>query len=247
MRSSPSLSGVRERRRCWPLPSLRQVGFHWPDGTQLADGLDLDVPEGAITALVGTSGCGKSTVLRLLAGLLAPQSGAVEGADGELGFVFQSPTLLPWRTVADNIALPEELGGVVGMTIGEALHMVEMAEHADKLPSQLSGGQKMRVSLARALRGRPRLLLLDEPFAALDALTRKRLQQHFAQVQAAHSLTVVLVTHDLDEAVLLADRVAVLQGPPSRVAHVQDIALPRPRTVHDPAVGALVRDLERLL
>jgi ABC-type nitrate/sulfonate/bicarbonate transport system ATPase subunit len=229
------------------LPSLRQVGFSWPDGTLLADGLDLDVAEGAITALVGSSGCGKSTVLRLLAGLLSPQSGTMDRPEGELGFVFQSPTLLPWRTVAENIALPEELGGVVGMSITEALHMVEMADHANKLPSQLSGGQQMRVSLARALRGQPALLLLDEPFAALDALTRKRLQQHFAQLQATHRLTVVLVTHDLDEAVLLADRVLVLQGPPTRVAHAVDIDLPRPRTVHDPAVGAVVRGLEEAL
>ena len=121
------------------------------------------------------------------------------------------------RTVARNVALPEELGGRVGMSVHEALALVGLQELSERRPWELSGGQRMRVSLARALRGRPGLLLLDEPFASLDALTRRRLQQDFADLQREQDATVVLVTHDLDEAVLLADRVVVLQGPPVRV------------------------------
>ncbi len=223
------------------------MDFRWPDGSVLAEQLDLSFSTGSVTALVGSSGCGKSTVLRLLAGLLEVQGGRVERDATEVGFVFQAPTLLPWRTVAENVGLPEELGGSAGMGIDEALTLVGLQDLGGRRPSELSGGQSMRVSLARALRGRPGLLLLDEPFAALDALTRKRLQQDFAVLQQAHASTVVLVTHDLDEAALLADRIVVLQGPPVRVSLDLEVRLPRPRTVHDPAVGALVHRLEQAL
>ena len=229
------------------MPELAGLSFSWPDGTPLAAGLDLKLGDGCLTALVGASGCGKSTLLRLLAGLLEPQEGRVVRPPGEAGFVFQSPTLLPWRTVRENVSLPQELGGAAAMSVAEALALVELTEHADKRPSQLSGGQQMRVSLARALRGDPSLLLLDEPFAALDALTRRRLQHQFAELQTRQGRTVILVTHDLDEAVLLADRVVVLAGPPTQVVEDVAVDLPRPRRVHDPAVGALVQRLEAAL
>ena len=229
------------------MPELVGLSFSWPDGTPLATALDLEMSDGCLTALVGASGCGKSTVLRLLAGLLQPQAGRVERPAGGVGFVFQSPTLLPWRTVEQNVALPQELGGAAAMSVAEALKLVELSEHANKRPGQLSGGQQMRVSLARALRADPSLLLLDEPFAALDALTRRRLQNQFAALQTRLGRTVVLVTHDLDEAVLLADRVVVLSGPPTQVVLDVTVDVPRPRTVHDPAVGALVQRLEASL
>ncbi len=229
------------------MPSFDRLSFGWPDGGELARELSLGFETGKVTVLVGSSGCGKSTLLRLLAGLLSPGQGSVERGEGAAGFVFQSPTLLPWRTVAANVALPEELGGAVAMSVDDALSLVGLTEHAHKLPGQLSGGQQMRVSLARALRGRPELLLLDEPLAALDALTRRRLQQEFAALQQEHRLTAVWVTHDLDEAVLLADRVVLLKGPPVAVEMELEVDLPRPRTLHDPALGALVRQLEERL
>ncbi len=230
------------------------VRFGWPGAPPLLDGLTLTAEAGSITALVGASGCGKSTVLRLIAGLLSPSAGTVSAPPGERAFVFQSPTLLPWRTVAENVALPLELqrapASEIGSRVAEALARVGLGEAAALLPRQLSGGMRMRASLARAMVTRPALLLLDEPWSALDPITRRRLQQEFLTLWAELRFTVLLVTHDIDEAVLLADRVLVLGGRPARVQRALDVPLPRPRPpelLHDPALGRVAADVEAAL
>ncbi len=224
---------------------FQDLAFHWPDGTPLVEGLDLSLEGGRISALLGPSGCGKSSLLRLAAGLLEG-SGCVD-APAAKAFVFQQPTLLPWRSVRENVALPLELGARAGAPIDEVLASVDLGEAAELLPRQLSGGMQMRASLARALVTRPELMLLDEPFAALDALTRRRLQRRFEELQRAQGFTTLLVTHDIDEAVLLADRVLVLSGPPVRVRLDLDLTVPRPRRAHDPALAELVTQLEAAL
>lgn len=232
---------------------LDAVRFAWPGAPPLFDELSLVLAPGTITALVGASGCGKSTVLRLIAGLLPPTAGRIEAPRGERAFVFQSPTLLPWRSAAENVRLPLELGSAASDTaarVAEALARVGLEGSADLLPRQLSGGMRMRVSLARALVTRPALLLMDEPFSALDPITRRRLQQDFLALWAELRITVVLVTHDIDEAVLLADRVVVLRGAPARISADIAIDLPRPRGVgllHDPALGRLAAQAEAAL
>ncbi|MCB9780038.1 MAG: ABC transporter ATP-binding protein [Alphaproteobacteria bacterium] len=238
--------------------AFERVRFAWAGADRpLLDDFSLAVAPGEVVAVVGPSGCGKSTLLRLAAGLLAPTGGSVRPgaptADG-CAFVFQAPTLLPWRSVRDNVALPLELAGLPpadrGPLVDAALARVELADAAELLPRALSGGMQMRCSLARAWVRPPRLLLLDEPFGALDALTRGRLQQTIQGLWADQRPTVLLVTHDIDEAVLLADRVVVVSGRPLCVAGAVDVPLARPRPAalrHDPAVGALARRVEALL
>jgi NitT/TauT family transport system ATP-binding protein len=207
-------------------------------GGTVIDRLDLDVAAGAFVALLGPSGCGKSTLLRLVAGLDAPDAGNVtlEGAargagSAQIAFVFQDAHLLPWRDVLANAALPLELAGVPSAEREErarqALAEVGLAEATAKLPHELSGGMRMRVSLARALVTKPELLLLDEPFAALDELTRQRLDDQLRALWARRGLTVMFVTHSVDEAAYLAERAIVLSTRPARV--VSDLALELPR------------------
>lgn len=235
---------------------LEGVDFRWAPGEPLLlAGFDLTCTAGAVTAIVGASGSGKSTVLRLMAGLVEAEAGGVRArvqGPGGLACVFQAPTLLPWRTLAENVSLPLVLLGTPAperrAAVGAALARVGLADAADKLPRALSGGMQMRASLARALVTGPSLLLLDEPFGALDAITRRRL--HGAFSSAWRDATVVLVTHDIDEAVVLADRVVVLGGRPLRVVADLDVPLPRPRSAalrHDPRVGALVSRVEAAL
>jgi len=231
---------------------LEAVDFRWePDGLPLVAGLDLECRAGEVTAIVGASGSGKSTLLRLMAGLETPACGAIRtgvSQPGALAMVFQAPTLLAWQTVRENVALPLVLLGRSTEGVDAVLEQVGLLDAADRLPRELSGGMQMRASLARALVTEPSLLLLDEPFSALDAITRRRLQGVFSE--AWQGATVVLVTHDIDEAVLLADRVVVLGGRPLGV--VADIAVPlsRPRTAglrHDPRVAALIQQIEGAL
>nr|WP_314075647.1 ABC transporter ATP-binding protein [uncultured Roseococcus sp.] len=204
--------------------------------------MTLDVAEGDFLALLGPSGCGKSTLLRMIAGLIEPSAGRLDwGRDArrEIGFVFQEPTLMPWATALRNVALPLELGGMprheAERRAAEWLARVELAGFEDAYPRALSGGMRMRVSIARALVTRPRLLLMDEPFAALDEITRFRLNDDLLKLWQAERFTAVFVTHSTFESVFLAERILVMSPRPGRVAaelHVPagDRAAPEFRT-----------------
>ncbi|WP_184688863.1 ABC transporter ATP-binding protein [Saccharothrix tamanrassetensis] len=192
---------------------------------RVLDGLDLEIAPGEFVALLGRSGCGKSTLLRILAGLDAEVEGAFSVPD-KVSMAFQQPRLLPWRRVWRNISLG--LHGVDGRAVAEkALAEVRLESHADAWPLTLSGGEAQRVSLARALVREPELLLLDEPFGALDALTRSAMHRLVEQLWREHRPSVLFVTHDVDEALLLADRVVVLEA--GRIVAEHRVDLPRPR------------------
>lgn len=202
------------------LLSLRGVHFAHPGFAPVVQGLDLDVEAGEVLCLLGRSGCGKTTVLKLAAGLLAPSAGTVSrpgrasAEPGEVGFVFQDPTLLDWLDARGNVLLPVTLRRRPTPDDRAAAHallaQLGLAALADRHPAQLSGGQRSRVALARALLPQPPLLLLDEPFAALDALTREDLQRDLLRLARARGIAVVFVTHDIHEAVFIGDRVAVM-------------------------------------
>ncbi len=204
------------------------------------DGLSLAVARSEFLVIVGPSGCGKSTLLRLLSGLLRPISGAVrfEGQPllaprREIGFVFQRANLMPWRTVLGNIVLPLEIEGLPKAEVQERaraqIALVGLDGFADAYPRQLSGGMQQRVALARALIQEPSMLLLDEPFGSLDALTRERMNTELLRIWSLHQPTVVMVTHSISEAVLLADRVLVMSPRPGRMRAEFPVPLPRPR------------------
>ncbi|MBL0421992.1 ATP-binding cassette domain-containing protein [Ramlibacter sp. AW1] len=202
---------------------LHAVDFGFADGTPLLHGLDLELARGEIHCIVGRSGCGKTTLLRLAAGLLQPQAGQVsvggvapEQARSDIGFVFQAPTLLEWLPVLDNVLLPVSLQRRPGARDVEQarqlLARLGLGDYAQRYPRQLSGGQQSRVALARALVLGPSLLLLDEPFAALDAITREELQADLLRMCRSEGTTVLFVTHDIAEAVFLGDRVTVMDA-----------------------------------
>ena len=215
-----------------PLVALRGIGRRFPNGTVALDGLDLDVRRGEFLSLIGPSGCGKSTVLRLMAGLDRPSAGTMawDGERPEIGFVFQDATLMPWATAADNVFLPLRLRGMARRDarprIAEALERVGLAAFAGHRPAELSGGMRMRVSIARALAVRPRLLLMDEPFAALDEITRLRLNDDLAGLAVALGTTVVFVTHSVTESVYLSSRVVVMAPRPGRAVASLDVPAP---------------------
>jgi NitT/TauT family transport system ATP-binding protein len=208
------------------------------------DGIDLTVEPGQIVALIGPNGSGKSTLLRVIAGLLAPDRGSVaidgtrvDGPTPRVGLVFQEPRLLPWRSAADNVAYPLELAGVPegerAARVGAVLETVGLTSAAALIPSRMSGGMRQRAALARTLATDPQVLLLDEPFSALDELTRERLNLELLAIAASSAATVVIVTHSVQEAIFLADRVIVLSERPGRVVADIPVALPRPRSVAD--------------
>ena len=214
----------------------------FPGGVSVLEGMELDIAAGSFVALVGPSGCGKSTLLRLVAGLDRPDAGTLAfspaldrtpGARTSIAYVFQDAHLLPWRSVLDNAALPLELTGVPGPERHAAaramLEHVGLGDATSRYPAELSGGMRMRVSLARALVTRPRLLLLDEPFAALDELTRNRLDDQLLALWKELGMTVLFVTHSLSEAAYLAERVLVLSRRPARVMLDRNLDLPRER------------------
>ena len=208
------------------------------------DGLDVSVPEGGFVAVVGPSGCGKSTLTRLIAGLMRPDTGRVmlhgqevKGPRSTVGMAFQNPVLLEWRSILDNVILPLE---IVPNKLTRAaredrarslLAMVGLEGFEDKRPSELSGGMRQRASLCRALVHQPEVLILDEPFGALDAFTREDLWQIMHEVKEREPFTGVLITHDLRESIFLADQVVVLSGRPARTQYVLDVDLPGPRTL----------------
>lgn len=237
------------------LLQLNQVRYTYPGWPPVVDGVDWDVMPGEIHCLVGRSGCGKTSLLKLAAGLIQPASGhvllgqsVVHAPQPDVGFVFQSPTLLDWLSALDNVLLPITLHGTPSAAEHARAHdllaRVGLSERMQQRPSQLSGGQQSRVAIARALVTQPRILLMDEPFAALDAITREELQNDLLSVCQAQGTSVLFVTHDMTEAVYLADRVAVMaQG---RVRHAVTIDLPRPRPIavrYSPRFNALCAEL----
>jgi NitT/TauT family transport system ATP-binding protein len=230
-----SEDGVVFRPSSPALVSLRGVDKVFANHVTALAGLDLDIRSGEFLSLLGPSGCGKSTVLRLLSGLTEPTRGEIvwSCARPELGFVFQEPTLTPWSDVFSNVWLPLRLAGVskekARPRVEEALAQVGLSGFAKAYPRQLSGGMKMRVSIARALVTRPAVLLMDEPFAALDEITRLKLNDDLAQLQSSLRATVVFVTHSVFESVYLANRIVVMAARPGRAFSEIAVEAPSPR------------------
>ncbi len=225
-----------------------------PGDVVAVDDVSLDVPAGQFLAMLGPSGCGKSTLLRMIAGLEAPTSGVVSPGDaanrGEIAFVFQDAHLLPWRSVLANAALPLELRGVPKAqrieTAMHTLHLVGLSDAVNRYPAQLSGGMRMRVSLARAMVTYPRLLLLDEPFAALDEITRQGLDAQLRELWRSTGMTVLFVTHSIMEAAYLAERAIVFSARPARIVLDHRLDLPSERAASirgEPAFAAEMRVL----
>ena len=216
-----------------PAVQVRGVDHVHPNGTHALAGIDLSVARGEFVSLIGPSGCGKSTLLRLVAELDAPTRGEVRRhGDARLAFVFQQPTLMPWARVAANVALPLSLGASradAARKVDDALAQVGLTQFAQAYPRELSGGMQMRASLARALVTEPELLLMDEPFGALDEITRDRLDRDLLALWSARKLTVLFVTHSLHEAVYLSNRVVVMSPRPGRLAAELRIDEPYPR------------------
>jgi NitT/TauT family transport system ATP-binding protein len=220
--------------------------------------VDLTIPKGEFVCMIGASGCGKSTLLRIIAGFEEPTTGDVSidgkpviGPGSDRGMVFQDYALFPWMTVRQNISfgprqrhLPRE---EIDRTTDEFVRMVGLERFADRYPSQLSGGMKQRVAIARVLANNANILLMDEPFGALDALTREQLQNELLQIWKRTGVTTIFVTHSVEEAVLLADRVLVMSAGPGRIDSDFRIELPRPRDVSSPEFNALRRDIARRL
>jgi ABC-type nitrate/sulfonate/bicarbonate transport system ATPase subunit len=216
--------------------------------------VDLTIPQGEFVCMIGASGCGKSTLLRIIAGFEEPTTGdvaiygnAIAGPGSDRGMVFQDYALFPWMTVRENISfgprqrqLPRE---EIERTTDEFIKMVGLERFADRYPNQLSGGMKQRVAIARVLANNANILLMDEPFGALDALTREQLQHELLQIWARTGVTTIFVTHSVEEAVLLADRVLVMSAGPGRIDSDFRIDLARPREVSSPEFNAMRRDV----
>jgi NitT/TauT family transport system ATP-binding protein len=246
------------------LISIHELGLRYPDGTAAIDGLSAQIRLQEFVSVVGPSGCGKSTLLKLLAGLLDSSTGtlhiagsspaAARAAGHDIAYVFQSPTLLPWRSVTDNVALPLELRGVEA-SVRQAraaglIRLVGLEDFAAARPGQLSGGMQMRASLARALVTQPALILLDEPFGALDEITRQYLNEELMRLWLDQRWTAVLVTHNVYEAVFLSQRVLVMGPRPGTIIGEYRVDFPYPRAPAlraDPRFGALAAGISARL
>jgi NitT/TauT family transport system ATP-binding protein len=233
-----------------PILELSGVTKRFATGTEALAGIDLSVARGEFLSLLGPSGCGKSTLLRIVAGLTPASSGTcrlgVDHAPGRIGFVFQDPTLLPWSTVVGNVLLPFRIAGRTGAAerdrVLSAVRAVGLAGFEDSYPHQLSGGMRMRVSIARALATDPDLLLIDEPFAALDEITRLALNDDLLRLWEERRPTILFVTHSVFESVYLSTRIAVMTARPGRVAADLAVELPQRRdraTRTSPAYAAM--------
>ena len=246
--SGPEAAGSLQGTAAAPVVRIAGVDKVFTrDGTVVTtalSGIDLDIARGEFISLIGPSGCGKSTLLRVIGDLIAPTRGTVEvngkpaaraRRDRDYGMVFQAPVLFDWRTVEDNVKLPLELMGWDGARrTARAREMLELVELGDFLrhhPYQLSGGMQQRVAIARALAFEPSILLMDEPFGALDEMTRERMNQEVLRIWEATGITVVFVTHSIPEAVFLSSRVVVMSARPGRITDVIDVDLPRPRGI----------------
>lgn len=244
-----------------PLVVCRNVGKAWPTATTpvvALQGIDLDIARREFVVFLGPSGCGKSTLLYLIAGLEQATDGMIEsggarvaGPGTDRGLIFQESSLFPWMTVGENVTFGLKLQGVAALERRQVaaglLRKVGLGDVADKRPDQLSGGMRQRAAMARALALRPEVLLLDEPFAALDVQTRSKMQQFLIEVWRDSGASMLFVTHHIDEAVALADRVVVFTARPGRIKSVVPIDLPRPRDPRSPAFHALSDHLTDLL
>jgi NitT/TauT family transport system ATP-binding protein len=255
-RSQASL--VRFDRVCLAFPA----GAGGRQGTEVLQDLDFTIAAGEFVSIIGPSGCGKSTLLTLLAGYTAPSAGRVlfeekpvRGPGRDRMMVFQQPALFPWLTAAENVAYGLRLRANRGVasrqcieeTVSAILKLVQLEGFERHYPTELSGGMRQRVEIARALAVDPQLLLMDEPLGALDALTRRAMQREVLRIWAETRKTILFVTHDIDEAVLLSDRILVMAPRPSFVREVAEVRLPRPRQRDDAAVTALAKRLSALL
>jgi len=223
-----------------PQVAIANVAKQYGNGAPVLRGLNLAIPKGEFVSIIGPSGCGKSTVLKLISGLTPPSSGTIRvdgttprNARETVSYIFQDPTLLPWRTVRNNIGLALELDGMSrdrrAAKTNPLLDLVGLRSVADAYPRELSGGMKMRVSIARALATNPRLLLMDEPFAALDEMSRDHLNEELLRLRAEQNWTAVFVTHSVPEAVFLSTQIVVLEPNPGRVHAILPVDLPKER------------------
>lgn len=237
------LEGIRERPVVMEIDQVSRV-FHSERGpVQALSDISYEVRQREFISVIGPSGCGKSTLIRILAGLEVPTSGevrldgaAIDGPGADRGMVFQAYTLFPWLTVVGNVMFGMRIKGArrfdAERSALEWLDLVGLTRFADHYPGQLSGGMRQRVAIARALANRPRILLMDEPFGALDAQTRASMQAHLLRIWESVDVTVMFITHDLDEAIYLSDRIVVLGANPGRVLEIIEVPVARPRT-HD--------------
>ena len=229
------MAAPNEKERPSELVRVERVNHQFRNGVTALRDVSLTVARGEFLSIVGPSGCGKSTLLRLMAGLSEATHGTIDMhvEREKIGVVFQDATLLPWRTVLSNVALPMELRKVSRVmrepSALEALDLVGLGKHSNLLPRQLSGGMRMRVSIARALAVGPELLLMDEPFGALDEITRQTMQSELLRIWTEEGCTVVFVTHNVGEAVYLSNRIVVMTPTPGRIADIIDIPLDYPR------------------
>lgn len=231
------------------------------ESIQALSNIDLDVGEKEFVSIVGPSGCGKSTLLKIIAGLIPASSGdlfvgeePVVRPRRDIGVVFQSPVLLPWRTILENVMLPAEVQGLANPATRararDLLAMVGLSDFENKYPQELSGGMQQRAAISRGLICDPAILLMDEPFGALDAMTREQMNLDLQRIWRESGKTIVLITHSIPEAVFLGDRVVVMTPRPGRIARILDVPLARPRSLEvmgDPLFGRLCSDIRRLL